>query len=441
MFEHVLCVYPYREEIGTFGFFPPLGLEYIAATLERHARSLEVVDLRQERGRTSDFIRPDTSLVCFSVNWNRELEFVRQEIQSVPPGIFTVIGGRHASEDPEGWLRDCPRVDMVVRGDGEDAIGEFADGRPLDDVAGIGFRRNGGLVHTATRRYRPPSDDVFPRRARRRYTYTIPGTGIAIDSIAASRGCPYHCRFCSFNRNPWGEKRPWTARSVESVVRELAETKADLVHFVDDNFGYDADRVGELADRLCELGIRKKYFASTRLDIARRPDVLKKLAAAGIVGLEVGIESAQDRTLRSMQKGLDVARIRTYCRVLAPDFWLHGYFIIGNIGETREEILGILPFARELGLDTLGLSVLRFEPQCGLEELLAANPDYHVSPGGKIYSNHLSAAELDRLRRQILSSFYGPRHVLRAVSKAHRTGLLRYVPRLMRLAFPARRRR
>ena len=62
--------------------------------------------------------RARTDLVCFSVNWDRDREFLEAEIRSVPPGILTVIGGRHATEDPEQWLTRFPNVDAVIRGAG-----------------------------------------------------------------------------------------------------------------------------------------------------------------------------------------------------------------------------------------------------------------------------------------------------------------------------------
>jgi anaerobic magnesium-protoporphyrin IX monomethyl ester cyclase len=229
-YRHVLCVYPYRVELSRIVRFPPLGLEIVAAALEPHADAIDVVDLRFERGRTVDFLRPDTDLVCFSVNWDKESDFVREEIRSVPPGVSTVVGGRHASEDPERWLADCPNVDILVRGDGEETIEEIARREPLDRIAGISYRTNGKVVHGPVRLPGPVSDDLFPNRRLRRHVYAVPAESnvgvVALDSVATSRGCPFKCKFCSFDRNPWGARRPWSARSPESVVRELAQMDA-----------------------------------------------------------------------------------------------------------------------------------------------------------------------------------------------------------------------
>ena len=77
---------------------------------------------------------------------------------------------------------------------------------------------------------------------------------------------------------------------------------------------------------------------------------------------------------------------------------LHCYFIVGNIGETEEEMLQVASFARELGVDTLGLSRLRTNPHDGLAELVAASPGYHVSPEGFVYRSFTTQAPTTRSR-------------------------------------------
>ncbi|KKK86098.1 hypothetical protein LCGC14_2766650, partial [marine sediment metagenome] len=306
-FKHALCVYPYHRELNEAGFFPPLGLEFIATVVRQYARSLDLIDLRMEPGRTRDFLRPQTDLVCFSVNWDRDLQFLAEEIRSVPPGILTIVGGRHATERPDEWLAEFPNVDAIVRGDGEEAMAELCRRVPMEQITGLSFRRDGRIHHNANRTLSAAPDDLYPDRGLRRQTYAIKfadvSLGILIDAIATSRGCPFNCTFCSFNRNPWGEKRRWTARSPESVVDELAGMEARIVGFTDDLFTYDMDRVERICDLLIARNIRKRYFVNARLEVARRPDVLRKMERAGFSMLMLGIESAHDKTLKSMRKG------------------------------------------------------------------------------------------------------------------------------------------
>ena len=397
--------------------------------LAPHCRAIEVVDLRHEAGVAADFLRPETDLVCISVNWERDLDFVREQIRAIPAGMLTVVGGRHATELPEKWLAECPNIDILVRGDGEETIAELAQGRPLESIAGISYRRDGGLVHNPNRHVGPIRDDLYPDRRLRRYRYELDfegaGTGITFDTLAGSRGCPFHCRFCSFNLNPWGEKRAYSARSPESVVEELAGMEAQVVGFTDDVFTHDVDRVEAICDLLIQRGIRKRYLVNSRLEIARRMDVVRKMERAGFVGLLLGVESAQDKTLAAMNKGFNTAGIEKHLRSLRRTrMILHGYFILGCVGETEAEMREIAPFARRVGLDTLGLSPLRSVPHDGLRKLVAESTSYHVSPEGFVYSDQISRERLREIRRLIWRRFYTPAHILGLAWKILSGGLV-----------------
>jgi radical SAM superfamily enzyme YgiQ (UPF0313 family) len=436
LFQHALCIYPYRQELSHAGFFPPLGLELIAAVLQPSSGSIDTIDLRRERKHTKDFIRPQTDVVCFSVNWGIEDDFIRSEIRSVPPDILTIIGGRHATEDPRPWLSSCPNVDIVVRGDGEDAMEEICRGDPLAEITGISYRQDGRLHHNPNRQPTPVRDDLLPERRLRRSPYPIQVENIpipvTIDLIAASRGCPYNCKFCSFTLNPWGEKRKWSGRSPESVVSELAQIDAPIVCFVDDLFTYDMDRVGRICDLILERRIRKKYIVNARLEIAKRPDVIRKMERAGFAMLLLGVESAHDKTLRSMNKGFDTARIRQYFDELRhTSMILHAYFILGNIGETAEEMRQIVPFAQELGVDTIGISMLRDGPYTGVSDLVTQSPGYHIAPNGKVYSDSCGPRELRHLHRELRSKFYTRSQIFRVGRKAVRNDTMGLLPTLL----------
>ena len=299
--------------------------------------------------------------------------------------------------------------------------------KTLPDLA---FAMGNGIIHNSVRRLGPLKDQLYPNRSLRRYTYEVElqniSTGVELDMFSASRGCPFNCTFCSFNFNPWGEKRTWSGRSPESIVEELAQIKAPLVGFTDEIFTHNMDRVERICDLILDRGIRKKYIINARLEIARRPDVIRKMELAGFAMLLLGIESAQDKTLRSMRKGFNTAKIREYFDVLrGRPILLHGYFIVGNIGESVAEMKQIVPFARELGLDTLSLTLLRNSPYSGLDEMVAQNPDYHFTPTGKIYSKHCSIEEIKQLRRKLYKEFYTNRQHLRILNNMRRSGLLK----------------
>jgi len=406
---------------------PPLGLEYVAAALRPYAGRIDLINFRHERTpSTQPFLRPQTDLVCYSVNWRTNLELIRDDVNALPPGVMTILGGRTATEDPRYWLQACPNVDAVVCGDGEQAIAEIARGRPWSEIAGLCHRgRDGRIVHNQPRANAPLDDDLMPARDLRRHAYYLTSkgvsTGIKVDKVAGSRGCPFNCKFCSFAVNPWGVKRCWTPRSPESIVREIEQIDADLVLFVDDVFTHDPDRVARICDLLIAKGIRKHYIVNARLEIAKRPDVIRKMEQAGFLALLVGIESTQDATLRSMGKGFTVDLIRRRFEVLRKSTMIiNAYFIVGNIGETEEQMLSTAPFARSLGVDLIHVSRLRSDPYSGLIELVEQTPGYHVGPDGFVYREDSSAQHIANLRKRIDRRFHTPLHVARVVLKLWR---------------------
>lgn len=424
VFRHVLCVYPYRRTSSSKTSFPPLGLEYIAAVLRPYAERVDLINFRNQRLANSlPFVRPETDLVCYSINWRADLALIRDDINRLPPGLLVILGGRIATEDPRYWLEACPNARVVVCGDGEEAIREIAEGRPWGQIAGLAYRnQDEQIVFNRPRENMPMDGNLMPARQLRQKPYFLTSkgvsTGIKIDQIAGSRGCPFHCKFCNFSMNPWGVKRSWAPRSAESIVREIEQIDADLVMFVDDVFTFQPDRVAEICDLLMARKIRKHYIINARLEIADRPDVLAKMERAGFLALMIGVESTQDRTLKSMGKGFTIAQVRKRFEVLRKfRLIINAYFIVGNLGETEEEMLSIAPFARSMGIDLIHVSRLRNEPHSGLAELVAQMPGYHISPEGYVYSDAYSAQHIADLRKQIDRRFHSPLQVARVVIK------------------------
>ena len=430
--RHALFVYPYQQELSALGVtatYPPLGLEIIAAVMEPYCIDMDIIDFRRDQGQISDYLKDETDLVCISINWSLEEPFIISLIRSLPDQIRTIVGGRYATEDPEKWLRQCPNIDILIRGDGEDILEKVMNNESLSEIKGISYRSYNRVTHNATYVNHTLREDLFPNRTRRRYTWS---TGLeryqvykTFDTIVTSRGCPFNCLFCSFSRNPWGVKRPWTPRSAESVVQEIEQTDAEFIAFVDDIFTHDMDRIDRICDLILKRGIKKHYSVSTRLEIARRPDVLAKMKKAGFIFLLLGIESAQDKTLKSMKKGFDTQKAAKYMKIIRRSgMILHGFFLVGALGETEEEMLEIAPFARKLGIDNIQTCILRNSPHSGLEELVYSYPGYHIAPDGTVYCDECSVKDLEGICNRIHKEFYTPGTITRLIWKAVHSKLI-----------------
>ena len=422
-YKNVVCIYPYKQELKTVGFLPPIGLEYIASAIEDIVETIKVIDLRFEKKPLLSIIDENTDLVLISHNWGVEEEFVKDVINSIPEKITVIVGGRYATQHVDELFQNIPRIDGIVRGDGEETAREIVLTGILPDIDGLSFRSNNEIIHNRNRTLQPVRSDFYPNRRLRRYKYLVSldefTSDLEMDLMLGSRGCPYNCKFCDFKFNPLGEKRKWSVRTPESVVSEIKTIQADFIGFADDIFTADMDWVERFCDLVISEGIKKKYAVNARLELARRPDVLKKMYEAGFMAFLLGIESAHDKTLASMNKGFTTEKVREYFEVLRQfNFIYHCYFIIGTIGESKEEMLDIVKFSHELGVDTLGLSVLRATKYSPLKEMVSNYDNYHIEEdSGKVYSDMLPVDDLQQIRRDVNASFFTVPVILRVLRK------------------------
>ncbi len=458
-YKHALALYPYtRDSSATMGLFPPTGLEYIATSMKDLVGKVTLLDLRYEKGYRDlnvlcDFIRKEIDLLCVSVAWNSQFKGICKFIRGLPDEVTTVVGGHKATEEVESLFERCPNVDVVVRGEGEETIREVATGVPWKGIAGLSYRENGKVIHNENRPLPDLDRIVFPDRSLRRHDYHWIQSGMQLtnhrfDTVLTSRGCPYNCKFCTFSLNPLGQKRNYTVRPLESVIEELKTITADIVMFSDDNFFTNPRRSERLCDLIIENGIRKRFIVQTRIEIARDERLLEKAERAGFKIFLMGIESPHDRILKQINKGFTQRQVRESFAVLNRfSFYIHGYFIYGNIGETEEEMLYIAQFAKELSLDSISFQKLRIEKYSPLKEVVEDTPGYHYKgEGGPVYSDAHSLKDLKRIRDRIRRRFYTLWQVGCILGKVHRIGLvtksdlLCLLPRLPMLLFRVARR-
>jgi radical SAM superfamily enzyme YgiQ (UPF0313 family) len=436
-YQHVLGLNPYfGSSTAAVGVFPPTGLEYIAANMKDLVGRVTLLDLRYERAYQnpqvlSRFIRAEIDLLCISIQWDARFESICNFISRLPDEVTTVVGGYKATLEVEQLFQRCPNVDMVVRGEGEEIIRQIVSGVPCEEIRGLSYRRNGQIVHNENQRLPDLAGLAFPDRSLRRHEYYWLQNGVRLsrrtfDTILTTRGCPFKCKFCTFSLNPLGQKRSYTERPIESVVEELKTITADIVLFSDDNMFTNVKRSAQLCDLIVANGIKKTFVVQARVDVARHPRVLDKAQEAGFKLFLIGVESPHDRILTQLQKGITQQQIREAMAVLTKyDFHLHGYFIYGNIGETREEMLYIPKFAREIGLDTITFQKLRIEKYSPLKEVVESTPGYYYRRiGGPVYSAQFGPEELKQIRNRIRAEFYTPAQLLHIASKARRIGLV-----------------
>ena len=436
-YKHVLALNPYfGDSTAAMGMFPPTGLEYIAASMKDLVGKVTFLDLRYESDYRkpevlSEFISNHIDLLCVSIRWEAQFEKVCDFLSQLPAGVCTIVGGYKATLEVEYLFERCPNIDMIVRGEGEDIIQQIVTGTPYRDIKGLSYRENGQIIHNENHDLPDVASIPFPDRSLRRHDYYWIQHGVRLssrtfDTILTTRGCPFKCKFCTFSLNPLGQKRSYTERPLESVIEELKTIKADFVLFSDDNFFTNPRRSEKLCDLIIENNIKKVFAVQSRIDMAKYPKILDKAEKAGFKVFLIGIESPHDWILKLLAKGITQQQIRDAFAVLKQyNFFLHGYFIYGNIGETEEEMLYIAKFAKEIEVDSISFHKLRVEKFSPLKEIVENTPGYHYEHiGGSVYSDSYGKKELKQIRNRIRSGFYDLKQMMHIAKKARRIGLV-----------------
>ncbi len=408
--------------------FPPTGLEYVATSARGLVNKITLMDLRQEKDLSDtekliSFISSQIDIICVGIGWDRQFKEICRLLNRMPDGIPLVVGGYKATEKVEELFKVCPTIDIIVRGEGEETIRELLGGVSLKDILGISYREDGRIIHNPNRPLPDIDSLAVPDRTLRRNEYPLVLNGLKVanitfDSVLSARGCPFNCKFCTFGLNPLGQKRNYTARSVDSVVKEIQGLKAKIILFSDDDFFANPKRAEEICEAIIERKIKKRFVAQARLDIARYPSLLNKMVKAGFKALLIGIESPHDWILKQLNKGFNQETIRkSFATLRKYPIFYNGYFIYGNIGETEEEMLYIAPFAKEIGVDSIACNKLRIEKFSPLKELAQNTPGYHVTEKGELYSDAYSHAALKKVARKIKFSFYTPSRYIKILWK------------------------
>ncbi|HEY1801213.1 MAG TPA: hopanoid biosynthesis associated radical SAM protein HpnJ [Terriglobales bacterium] len=301
-----------------------------------------------------------------------------QTIKDANPKIKIAFVGPHVSVLPERSLKDCPALDFVARKEFDYAVVDYAHGKPLEQILGISYLKNGAVVHNPDAPQiqdldaLPHVTDIYHRDLDVR-RYNVPFLLNPFVSLYTTRGCPAQCTFCLWPQTLSGH--PWRKRSTDDVAREMAKAKEYWPNvreffFDDDTFNIQKARTVELCAKLKPLNLTWSCTSRVTTDF----ETLKAMKEAGCRLLIVGYESGDQQILKNIKKGATVERARQFtkdCHKLG--LVIHGDFILGLPGETRETIKNTISFAKELDVETIQVSVAHAYPGTELYDYAVKN--------------------------------------------------------------------
>jgi hopanoid biosynthesis associated radical SAM protein HpnJ len=286
-----------------------------------------------------------------------------EALRAANPSLMVGMVGAKVAVQPERSLAASAAIDFVAREEFDFTVAEVAEGRPLASIDGLSYRDAAGqVVHNPDREILQDMDRlpfVTPvyQRDLRIEDYYIGYLQHPYLSLYTGRGCRSRCTFCLWPQTVGGHR--YRTRSVENVLAEAALARELFpqmkeLFFDDDTFTDDRGRAEAIARGLARLGIT--WSCNAKANVPR--ETLKVLRDNGLRLLLVGYESGNQQILINIKKGLRVDRARQFaadCRDLG--ITVHGTFILGLPGETRETIQETIRFAREVNPHSLQVSV------------------------------------------------------------------------------------
>ena len=368
--------WPATREIESYWY--PVWLAYPTGMLEG-ARLLDAPPHHITGEETIQIAKDYEFLVLFTSTpgFPGDIRLARA-IKEANPNIKICFVGPHVTVLPEKSLRECTAIDFVARKEFDYTVVEYAQGKPLDEILGISFLEDGKIVHTADRPQiqdldaLPHVTDVY-KRDLDVTRYNVPFLLHPYVSLYSTRGCPAQCTFCLWPQTLSGH--PWRKRSTDDVASEMAKVKQywpDVKEFFfdDDTFNIQKARTIELCAKLKPLGLTWSCTSRVTTDY----ETLKAMKEAGCRLLIVGYESGDPQILKNIKKGATVERARQFtkdCHKLG--LVVHGDFILGLPGETRESIRNTINFAKELDVETIQVSVAHAYPGTELYDQVVKN--------------------------------------------------------------------
>lgn len=348
------------------------------------------------------------------------------------PKLRVAFVGPPVTTEPEKTLRATSAIDFVVRREFDYPVADYARGKALEDLPNVSYRKNGDIVHNPEGGYVENLDAlpwvtrVYQRDLDIR-RYNVPFLLNPFISFYTSRGCPAMCTFCLWPQTHSGHR--WRLRSAGDVANEVryaleAFPGVKEIFFDDDTFNYQKARTIDLCKALKPL----RFTWSCTSRVTTDYETLKAMKDAGCRLLIVGYESGDPQILKNIKKGatIDMAeRFTANCKKLG--LLIHGDYIVGLPGETRESVRRTVDFAKRLDTETIQVSIAHPYPGTEFYEYARKNDlitiDSMTDDVGHQLPNivypGLDRAELvDWVERFYGEYYFRPRVIWRVVRKA-----------------------
>lgn len=364
------------------GYNPPLGLCYLAASLDKNGVEVRIDDAYVQ-GRSfnqilegidefsPDFVGITSASVLFSDT--RKLTKLIKKNYKVP----VLIGGPHVTIFPEDAMKNDLFLCGVI-GEGEKTIAEivefFRNERSLESVKGIVYKENGVIKKTSYRPLEPnldnipmPSFDILPP-LKTYYPQAFTYRKRPVGYVMSSRGCPFRCIYCIRIMG-----QGFRTHSPERVVGEIEmlvnNFGAKEIHFTDDCFAINKKRVSKICDLIIKKRLKINWKCITHVN-SLDYELLKEMKKSGCWYIGVGVETGDPRMMKFIKKNINLKHLEKvvkWCDSLG--IAVKGFFILGFPSETTESLKRTVDFAVNNPFFAASFNIAYLNPGSEMDEI------------------------------------------------------------------------
>jgi len=360
----------------------PIWMGYATGILEQAGHEVKLIDA-PANGMTNDDVialvkewKPELMVLdTVTASFKNDVK-VLEALKKVNPNSFAIMVGTHVGALPEESLLASQKIDAVARGEYDYIIRDLAEtlekNKPLEGVLGITYRDKDGKVkftantpplETEDLDAMPFVSDVYNRHLKVK-DYFYPSVLFPEVTIITGRGCKFRCTFCKFPQTLTGHS--YRARSPKNVVDEFEWISKNLpyvkdIMIEDDTLTQDKERMIEICKEIENRNLKVTWTCNARADVDL--ETMKWMKKTGCRLLCVGFESSSQEILNNIKKGTRIEKIEQFMKdTKNANILVHGCFMLGNRGETKETIKQTVEWAKKLDPDTAQFFPLMLYP-------------------------------------------------------------------------------
>lgn len=437
----VVLIYPCKRAKTDMGLWPPLGISYIAAVLEKNGHETRIIDrgiintknhenIGIVDGITAKILekeRPRIIGISATTPLIPDAYETAKLVKRILPNCTVVIGGTHATILPEKTLEECREIDIAVKGEGELAFLDLVQNKDLKTMKGISYRKGEKIVTNPEREPIQNLDELpFPARHlldmdfyTSIHNIVIRGVIVKATHVFTMRGCPYKCAFCAGSA-AFGRKIRYN--SVDYVIREIkhliSKYKIRGIYFAEDMFLSNKKRAVDLCNAMMKEGISKKIVWCAQLRVnSIDEDILKLMKKAGCIQVEYGFESGSQKMLDIMKKQTNVEQNYAAARLTKKvGLRFLADIIVGIPGEQKEDFIKTEKLITETKPDVIGFNIFIPLPGSELFGMLQSkgmiNPDWGKfnvdNTSGKSHFGEMGNKEFNDMYSKFRGDFIRP---------------------------------